>query len=233
VEKVYNKLVRDRIPEIIQASGKNACIRKADEVAKDVYNYQSRNYLLGKLENFGRKEKMMVGNYTIEHIMPQNNNLSLEWRKELGDSWKDVQANYLHTIGNLTLTGYNSELSDRPFNEKRDMKGGFADSPLHLNKNLANLDTWNEEEIKKRAEELSKAAVEVWPIPEYKDIEDYKITAKEMLINVFPAEKDLVAAKEIIQEIARIVDLDQAQHILSVTYRDGNMISVNLGNEFV
>lgn len=199
-------------------------------MAKDVYNYQSRNYLLGKLENFGRKEKMMVGNYTIEHIMPQNNNLSLEWRKELGDNWKDVQANYLHTIGNLTLTGYNSELSDRPFNEKRDMKGGFADSPLHLNKSLANLDTWNEEEIKKRAEELSKVAVEVWPIPEYKDIEDYKITAKEMLINVFPAEKDLIAAKEIIQEIARIVDLDQAQHILSVTYRDGNMISVNLGN---
>jgi predicted transport protein len=150
--------------------------------------------------------------------------------KELGDNWKDIQANYLHTIGNLTLTGYNSELIDRPFNEKRDMKGGFADSPLHLNKSLANLDTWNEEEIKKRAEELSKVAVEVWPIPEYKDIEDYKITAKEMLINVFPAEKNLIAAKEIIQEIARIVDLDQAQHILSVTYRDGNMISVNLGN---
>jgi uncharacterized protein with ParB-like and HNH nuclease domain/predicted transport protein len=243
LDKTFSTLMKEIDKEKYLESFEIALLRKGsyrrfprnDEfirefMAKDVYNFHSRNYLLGKLENIGRKEKVMVGNYTIEHIMPQNNNLSLEWRKELGDDWKDVQANYLHTIGNLTLTGYNSELSDRPFNEKRDINGGFADSPLHLNKSLATLDTWNEEEIKKRAEELSKAAVEVWPIPEYKDIEDYKITAKEMLINVFPAEKDLIAAKEIAQEIARIVDLDQAQHILSVTYRDGNMISVNLGN---
>ncbi len=71
---------------------------------KDVYNLRSRNYLLGKLENWNRKEPVNVSEYTIEHIMPQNEHLSGEWQKELGSDWEKVHAEYLHTIGNLTLT---------------------------------------------------------------------------------------------------------------------------------
>ncbi|MEH2251539.1 DUF262 domain-containing protein [Nostoc sp.] len=119
---------------------------------KDIYNFRGRNYLLRKLENYERKESVNVEEYTIEHIMPQNPNLSLEWQVDLGEQWKEIRAKYLHTIGNLTLTGYNPELSDRPFIEKRDKKdGGFADSPLRLNRGLRHLKQWNETEINKRA----------------------------------------------------------------------------------
>jgi len=129
---------------------------------KDVYNFRNRNYLLRKLENYNRKESVDVESYTIEHIMPQNEELSHEWQQELGDNWRETHAKYLHTIGNLTLTGYNSELSDRPFQVKRDMEGGFRDSPIRLNRRLANLEHWNEEEIKNRAEDLAGIAIKVW-----------------------------------------------------------------------
>lgn len=135
-------------------------------VVKDVYNFRSRNYLLRKLENHQRKELVGVESYTIEHIMPQNENLSIAWKQELGQDWEHVHKTYLHTIGNLTLTGYNSELSDRPFVEKRDMEGGFADSPLRLNRTLARLEHWNEAEINTRAAALADLAATVWAAPD-------------------------------------------------------------------
>ena len=139
-------------------------------VVKDVYNFRSRNYLLRKLENRGgRKERVDVDTYTIEHVLPQNPNLSEEWRSELGPEWKLVQERYLHTIGNLTLTGYNPELSDKPFAEKRKMAGGFADSPIRLNQSLAQLDSWDEEAIRARADELADAASKVWQVPSLTD----------------------------------------------------------------
>jgi uncharacterized protein with ParB-like and HNH nuclease domain/predicted transport protein len=134
-------------------------------VVKDVYNFRSRNYLLRKLENFDRKELVDVDSYTIEHVMPQNPDLSPEWQQELGPEWKAVQERGLHTIGNLTLTGYNPELSDRPFSEKLTIKGGFRVSPLRLNQYLARLDCWNEHEIQERAELLADLALEIWPAP--------------------------------------------------------------------
>lgn len=138
---------------------------KEELTIKDVYNFRNRNYLLRKFENFDRKEIVNVESYTIEHILPQNKNLSNQWKQELGDNWKNVQEKYLHTIGNLTLTGYNPELSDRPFKEKRDMKGGFRDSPIRLNRSLADLEIWDENEIIKRAEILGDQAVNIWRYP--------------------------------------------------------------------
>lgn len=134
-------------------------------VVKDMYNYPRRNYLLRKLESHGRKERVYVEGYTIEHVMPQNERLSLAWQQELGPNWKEIQSRYLHTIGNLTLTGYNSELSDRPFQEKRAMDGGFAQSPIQLNWSLGKLAHWNKEEIEKRANALANIAIQVWPRP--------------------------------------------------------------------
>lgn len=138
-------------------------------VVKDIYNFRGRNYLLRKLENYDRKELVNIDEYQVEHIMPQNPNLSSEWQTDLGKRWKEVQAKYLHTIGNLTLTGYNPKLRDRSFIEKRDMKdGGFADSPLRLNRELRHLAQWNETEIKKRAESLAEMAVKIWSFPSVK-----------------------------------------------------------------
>ena len=103
------------------------------------------------MENHGRKEEVSTAEYSIEHIMPQNENLSPAWRSMLGEDWQTVHERLLHTLGNLTLTGYNPEYSDKPFVDKRDMEGGFKDSPLRLNQGLGQLDTWNEAAIEARA----------------------------------------------------------------------------------
>jgi uncharacterized protein with ParB-like and HNH nuclease domain/predicted transport protein len=132
---------------------------------KDLYKFRSRSYWLRRLENYDRKERVSVDEYTIEHIMPQNENLSAQWQADLGAEWKRVWQTYLHTLGNLTLTGYNSEYSDRPFKEKRDMKGGFAESPLRLNQGLGKLEHWDEETIRERGERLATLATRVWLVP--------------------------------------------------------------------
>ena len=136
-------------------------------VKRKIYNKTTiEKYKLGKLENFGHeKEPTNIDSLSIEHIMPQKEELSEEWQKELGRDWKEIQEKYLHTIGNLTLTGYNQKLSYLPFHEKRDMVNGFKDSNIRLNKPLANLNYWNENQIIKRASDLRKEANKIWPYP--------------------------------------------------------------------
>lgn len=133
---------------------------------RDMYNFQRRSYWFRKMENRGRKEFVEIDEYSIEHILPQNERLSQDWQRALGSEWRLVQEKYLHTVGNLTLTGYNSEYSDRSFSEKREIVGGFKESPLQLNKGLASLDTWNPSTIEARAESLSRDALDVWPTPQ-------------------------------------------------------------------
>jgi predicted transport protein len=138
---------------------------KRELSVRDLYNFPRRSYWLRRLENYGRKERVPVDEYTIEHILPQNEHLSVSWRDALGPDWQRVQKTWLHTLGNLTLTGYNAEYSDRPFAEKRDMVGGFKESPLRLNAGLGSLDTWNEATIQARAARLADMAVSVWTVP--------------------------------------------------------------------
>lgn len=170
----YKTLDKDRYLESIKAHliGLRSYKRfpnddefKRELVIRDLYNFRSRTYWLRRFENFDRKEHVLVDEYTIEHIMPQNEKLSKQWQEELGADWQQVHATYLHTLGNLTLTGYNSEYSDRPFVEKLNMKGGFKSSPLILNEDLRNVDAWNEEAISVRAKKLANRAIEVWKAP--------------------------------------------------------------------
>ncbi len=141
--------------------------------ARDLYNFRSRSYWLRRLENHGKKERMVVENYTIEHILPQNEVLSLAWQTELGADWKRVQQTWLHTLGNLTLTGYNSEYRDHSFGYKRDQVTdkeknpiGFSCSPLKLNLGLGQVAVWNEDAIKVRADRLACEAIKVWCSPQ-------------------------------------------------------------------
>jgi len=140
---------------------------------RDLYNFRSRSYWLRRLENHGKKERVDVENYTIEHILPQNESLSKEWQVELGPEWQHLQQTWLHTLGNLTLTGYNSEYRDFPFAYKRDQATdkdgnpiGFAHSPLKLNLGLGKVATWNEDAIKARADRLALEAAKVWSAPQ-------------------------------------------------------------------
>lgn len=150
-------------------------------VSTDLYNFRRRSYFLRKLENLERKEPVTIEEYTIEHILPQNEHLSREWQAALGEDWQTVQQTYLHTLGNLTLTGYNSEYSDHPFTKKRDMEGGFKDSPLRLNKGLGQLETWNEAEIRARAERLAEDVLKIWTRPELPDevIAEFQVPQEE------------------------------------------------------
>lgn len=161
---------------------------KKELLVKDVYNFRNRNYLLRKIENYDRKEYVDVESYTIEHILPQNPNLSEEWKKSLGEDWKKIQKEYLHTLGNLTLTGYNSEYQDKPFLIKRDLKDkkglfiGFKDSPIRLNRELASLNDWNKDEIEKRANKIIELAISIWkyPMVEEQILEKYKSKDEEI-----------------------------------------------------
>ena len=134
---------------------------KREFLIKDVYHLRICNYLLRKLENYGRREPIPVEDYTIHHVMPQT--LSEEWQAELGENWREVHERYLHTIGNLTLTGYNLEFSNRPFRDQQRMEGGFLDSPLRLNRSLREVERWDETAIVNRGEILREQALEIWP----------------------------------------------------------------------
>lgn len=143
---------------------------------RDLYNFRSRSYWLRRLENFGRKERVLVEDYTVEHILPQNEKLSEEWKAELGPEWKRVQQTWLHTLGNLTLTGYNSEYSDSSFKYKQAQieskdgnKIGFKYSPLNLNFGLGEANRWDETAIQARAERLALKASQTWVMPALDD----------------------------------------------------------------
>ncbi len=142
---------------------------RRDLHTRDLYNFRSRSYWLRRIENYGRKERVVVDEYTIEHIMPQNPSLSLEWREALGSDWQRVHETWLHTLGNLTLTAYNADYSDRSFIEKRDMpdapEKGLKQSPLKLNQGLGALEAWDEAAIQARADKLADFAVTVWSAP--------------------------------------------------------------------
>ncbi len=138
----------------------------------DMYGRPVCAVLLDRLENYRRKEPVDTSSLTIEHVLPQSANLGREWITMLGgDDWRSVQESRKHRLGNLTLTGYNSEYSNRPFEAKKTMAGGFRESPLQLNKFIREQTKWTEVEIDARGVELSDMAVEIWPdleVPQYR-----------------------------------------------------------------
>nr|WP_231203102.1 DUF262 and DUF1524 domain-containing protein [Helicobacter pylori] len=141
----------------------------------DFYKFKKREYFFERLENFEREERVPTHEYTIEHIMPQK--LTEEWKRDLGENFQEIHDKYLHTIGNLTKTGYNPEYSNKSFQEKRGMEGGFKNSPLRLNQGLRDLESFfGEEEIKKRANDLADLALKIWTYPKLdaETLEKYK-----------------------------------------------------------
>ncbi|GAA7810412.1 DUF262 and DUF1524 domain-containing protein [Helicobacter pylori] len=140
----------------------------------DFYKFKKNKYFLERLENFDTKEPVNIKECTIEHIMPQT--LTEEWKRDLGENFQAIHDKYLHTIGNLTLTGYNQEYSNNSFQEKRDMEKGFKQSPLRLNQSLKDLESFGEEEIEKRANDLVDWALKIWTYPKLdaETLEKYK-----------------------------------------------------------
>ncbi len=146
----------------------------------DFYNLKETKYFLERLENFNTEEPVNTKEYTIEHIMPQT--LTEEWERDLGENFQAIHDKYLHTIGNLTLTGYNKKYSNNSFQEKRDMEKGFKQSPLRLNQSLKDkdLESFGEKEIEKRANDLADLALKIWTYPnlDAETLEKYKQKGK-------------------------------------------------------
>ncbi|WP_120957505.1 DUF262 and DUF1524 domain-containing protein [Helicobacter pylori] len=142
----------------------------------DFYHFKEIKYFLERLENENSdtKEPVDTQKCSIEHIMPQT--LTPEWQKDLGENFEAIYDKYLHTIGNLTLTGYNQDYSNNSFQEKRDMEKGFKQSPLKLNQSLKDLESFGEEEIEKRANDLADFALKIWTYPKLdaETLEKYK-----------------------------------------------------------
>lgn len=157
---------------------------------KDVYNIKPKNriYLLERLENYENKEPVLIeGNQdiTIEHIFPQNPDT--KWKTELGnDEYNFIKNNYLNTIGNLTLSGNNGNLGNKPFLEKRDRETvGYKDSRLWLNKYLSTVEKWNRVEIEKRFDLIKERFLKIWEFPSISFTED----TDNNEINIFDAEE--------------------------------------------
>ena len=135
-------------------------------------------FILESLEkHYKHKETVQFGKLTIEHVMPQT--LDSWWKDHLGDQWSEVHENYLHTIGNLTLTGYNGELSNNAFPDKRKK---FINSNLMLNKYFQTVENWHQSEILKRSHHLIDVVLEIWPYfgdPSFKQTDPSHIVGRK------------------------------------------------------
>lgn len=186
IEKILLKLSRNqRFPR--NAETINALKEK------DLYNIKPKNrtYLFERIENFQNNEQVLIdGNadITIEHIFPQNPDP--KWKIELGqEEYTFIKENYLNTLGNLTLSGNNGRLGNKPFLEKRDMnidnkEQGYKYSRLWLNRELKEKLYWNKQEIEDRAELIAERFLNIWKLPEIQIEEE---SANEE-INIFDAE---------------------------------------------
>ena len=152
----------ESIKKYLLALSGNQELPRDDDFEREFSTHRHLNdkYWLHRIENHARRK---IDGYGVEHIMPKK--LTKKWRRDLGSDWEDIHKKYLYAPGNLTLTRHNSELSNRPFTEKRDMEGGYKTSGLELDKGLDALGRWNEKVIVERSRRLAAMAVYVWSFP--------------------------------------------------------------------
>lgn len=140
---------------------------------KQVYQMRGKYkaYLFERFENFGTIETKDVYThldnnvYTIEHIMPQH--LTPAWTEALGANAAEIHATWLHRLANLTLTGYNPNLSNKTFAEKRDSEeGGYKASGLKMNQKISNKESWGLPELEERNDEMIALAKKIWAYPQ-------------------------------------------------------------------
>lgn len=182
---------------------------RGDFIYKDIYSLKANRYILSQLELFiSNKEKVEINDdISIEHIMPQA--LNKNWKEQLGNEWQRIHETYLHTIGNLTLTGYNSELSNETFDRRK--KDILTESKFHLNQYFKTCNSWNEEDIKKRAETIiDEIVMNIWKYPEvnekildsfeetYSIDDDVSVTKKRPIRISFYQDRDVVSWQDIL-----------------------------------
>lgn len=197
-------------------------------------------------QSFIHKERVFFENLSIEHIMPQK--LNKDWEKSLGEDWETTHQLLLHTLGNLTLTGYNPELSNKPFDKKRDI---LLESNLQLNEYFKDKINWNKEDIEKRSEDLAEICLKIWPYfgnvlqkqklegtvrrtkPRVLSVRNEKYPVKnwrdvlETTLNIV-ADLDEDVFQGLIQDYPRLVNWNNQKFRYTRTLKNGAFVEVNL-----
>jgi uncharacterized protein with ParB-like and HNH nuclease domain len=181
---------------------------------KDVYNIKPKNrvYLLERLENFENTETVVIeGNpdITVEHIFPQNPDP--QWKKELGiNEYNFIEENYLNTISNLTLSGNNGKLGNKPFKEKRDLpRAGYNDSRLWLNKYLSTVEKWDKSEIERRFDFIAQRFLQIWEYPQV----DIASNDNNNELNIFEADEPKLKKLEYAIFLDEKIDVNQVSKL--------------------
>ncbi|BBM88446.1 hypothetical protein COTS27_00125 [Spirochaetota bacterium] len=216
-----NEQYAEILKHILIKKGSSRRFPKDNEVKeslliKNVFRMKNKQYFLTKLENHKNKEPVDIENLIekkkiqIEHIMPQT--LTAKWKKDLGEDWETIYSQYLHTLGNLTLTGYNPELSNKSFQDK---KKWFEDSRFYFNKYLTRIEKFTEKELKERTKHLTERFLEIWKYPQTSYVSDHE------------TEQNDFYTLEDIEEI----DFT-GKNIVSLSVYGGKEIEVNKWNDF-
>ncbi len=203
-------------------------------------------------ESYGHKESVSFEKaaITIEHILPQTP--TDWWKNHLGDDWEMIHELWLHTLGNLTLTGYNSELSNDDFDAKREK---LNESHLEINRYFDGVTTWRVEDIKNRSDQLAELALKVWPYfgddkPTQNQMDvtgtkpvglwilgqQFRVgTWKEVLIQTLSVIAELAPDKfeQIEQRYPRFVDKDKNKFRRSNELPNGVFVEVNLSADSI
>ena len=214
---------------------------KREFKTRDIYHMHVRSYIFRSLEDYNNKAPIVMKNYSIEHIMPQTDNLRPEWIADLGPNWKEIHEKYLHTIGNLTLTAYNPEMSDNSFMTKMDLEGGFKQSALRLNSYVIKQTVWNEEKIKERADLLADLAVKIWSYPQIADaaLEPYKApkkkTAQYTIENYHLNAFNQMLYEQLNRQILNIsADVKREYKKMYIAYKlDTNFVDIVVGDDYL
>ena len=133
-------------------------------INREIYKLgtKNRDFLLDGLENYNSAYRVDLEDLTVEHILPQT--LTKDWKNKLGENWQEVHEKYLHTLGNLSLTAKNSELSNKDFQSKQEID--FHTSKLKLSFKLGEHENWNEQTILERSKKLALEAIQIWDYPD-------------------------------------------------------------------
>ena len=161
---------------LLRGSGRTRVFPNDAEVRNAVENYpmgtyvtRLLNYILACIEDSiqPNESRLLLRlrqgeiKLSLEHIMPQK--LSNAWRRALGDNAAAIHETWLNRLANLTLTGYNSTYSNKPFSEKKGCEHGFIKSPLNINRYVAGYEVWNEVALKEREAWLADRILLAWP----------------------------------------------------------------------
>lgn len=191
---------------------------------------------LEEIEKFisGKEVIDLSHGISLEHIMPQT--LSAEWEHDLGSDCNTIHEKYISNLGNLTLTGYNSEYSNYPFAKKKSMENGYSNSGIRMNQEIAKNSHWGENEIIARAQALAEIAVQIWEYPNdinsvtYLSLNDswtyQKVHTLVIDNNSYPVSSWKEVAQKIFEYIKATTFEKEPEHCLELI-EDGKLPSID------